>query len=127
MKILLIGGVVLFFGSLALLASKYSDLAVEGRGIIVKMRIEELPSSCSGTRIKHFAKVSYQGENYIKRIPAGYCDEHNVGDLILMKYLEGSTIILFPKESVLRNLISLGVLGLSGLGMIIYHTVKSRR
>lgn len=44
-----------------------------------------------------------------------------------MKYLEGSPIVLFPKESVIRNLISFGLLSLFGLGMIIYQSIKSKR
>lgn len=129
MRLIFWSGVVLLIGSIVLIANNYSDLKVEQSGVIVKMRIEKLPNSCLGTKVKHFATLSYAGEDYIKRIGGKFCDEHNVGELIDMKYLEGSSIVLFPKESVSRNLISFGVLGLLGLGMgmIIYNLVKSKR
>lgn len=127
MKIIFWGGIVLLIGSIALIANNYKDLEVERSGVIVKMRIEKLPNSCLGTKAKHFAVFNYKGQDYIKRIGGKFCDEHNIGELIDMKYLEGSSVVLFPKESVLRNLASFGVLGFLGLGMIIYHLVKSKR
>lgn len=127
MKLIFWSGVVLVIGSIALVVNNYRNLKVDRSGVIVKMRIENLPSSCLETKAKHFATLSYAGENYIKRIGGKFCDEHNLGELIDMKYLEGSSVVLFPKESVSRNLVSFGVLSLLGLAMIIYHLVKTKR
>ncbi|MBL7736636.1 MAG: hypothetical protein JNL51_14345 [Chitinophagaceae bacterium] len=127
MRLIFWSGVIMLIGSIALIVNNYNGFKVERSGVLVKMRIKKLPNSCLGTKVKHFVTLSYTGENYIKMIGGKFCDEHNIGELIDMKYLEGSPIVLFPKESVLRNLISFGILGLLGLGMIVYQLTKSKR
>lgn len=124
MKLIFWGGVLLFFGSIALLASNYDSIKVERSGQIVKMRIEKLPNSCLGTKVKHFVTLSYNNEIYTKQIGGIFCDEHSVGELVDMKVLERSDIVLFPQESVWVNLVSFGILGLFGLVMIIYQWKK---
>lgn len=124
MKLIFWGGLLLFCGSIALLISNYDSIKVQRSGHIVKMRIEKLPNSCLGTKVKHFVTLSYNSEAYIKRIGGKFCEEHSIGELIDMKVLEGSTIVLFPQESVLRNLVSFGILGLLGLVMIISQWKK---
>lgn len=126
MRLIFWGGIVFFIGSVLLLINNYKDIQIERNGVIVKMRIEKLPVSCLGTRVKHFATFSYNGENYIKRIPAGYCDQHTVGELIDMRYLESSSSILFPNESVMSNLTAFGILGLLGIGMLFYYWIKNK-
>ena len=124
MKLILRGGLIFFIGSIFLIVFNLKSLDVERNGIIVKMRIEKLPNSCLGTRVKHFTTLSYDNEKYIKRIGGKFCDEHNIGELIDIKYLKGSSVVLFPEESVIPNLVSFGVLGLLALLMIIYQWKK---
>jgi hypothetical protein len=117
MKLVFWAGIIFFLGAIALIVYNYENIKVETKGAIVKMRIEKLPSSCLGTRIKHFTTLSYNGEDYIKRIGGKFCDEHHVGEFIDVKFLEGSSTVLFPNESVMSNLLAFGVLGLIGAGM----------
>lgn len=124
MKLIFWGGVLLFLGSIALLASNYDSIKVERSGQIVKMRIEKLPNSCLGTKVKHFVTLSYNNEIYTKQIGGKFCDEHGVGELVDMKILAHSDIVLFPQESAWVNLVSFGILGIFGLVMIIYQWKK---
>ncbi len=116
MKLIFFGGILTFFGAIALIISNYSDIKVEKEGMVVKMRIERLPSSCLGTRIKHFTTLSYNGKMFVKRIGDRFCDEHYVGELIDIRFLEDSSTVLFPNESVIPNLLAFG--GLAILGII---------
>ncbi|MEZ2443384.1 hypothetical protein AB6805_16790 [Chitinophaga sp. RCC_12] len=117
-------GLVLFTASLLLMLPNFEDLKVARNGALVNMRIEKLPTSCLGTRIKHFMTVSYNSKLYTKRIGGKYCEEHHVGEVVQMKFLAGSTLVLFPNESGMSNLIALIILGLSGLALMIYWQIK---
>ena len=115
MKSLLGAGLVFFIGSIILIFTNYEELKVYRNGVIVKMRIEKLPSSCIGAKLRYFVSFSYNGEIYDKPTRGDFCDRHHVGEMIDIKWLNGSKYILWPKESVLANLISFGILGLFGL------------
>lgn len=127
MKFILWGGIILFFGSLFLLISSYDNIRIEQSGTIVKMRIEKLPNSCFGTRVNHYSTLSYGTQQYIKQIPAGYCDKHHVGELIDMKFLEGSSVILFPNESAKSQFYSTIILGLIGIMMFVTQLIKIKK
>lgn len=127
MKLIFWGGIALFIGSLLLIVSSYDDLNVERKGMIVKMRIEQLPESCLGTKVKHFVSLSYKGKIYIKRIGGKFCDDHNVGQLVEVRFLEGASIVLFPNETAISNLIALAALGLSGAAMALWQWGKNRK
>ncbi len=117
MKFIFWGGIILFIGAIGLILFNFDDIKVEQNGIFVKMRIEKLPNSCLGTRVKHFTTLTYEGQRFIKRIGGKFCDDHHIGELIDMKYLEGSSTVLFPDESVVSNLLAFSALGLLGMLM----------
>lgn len=124
MKLFFWSGILLFIASFFFMLANFQDIKVAQNGVVVKMRIEKLPTSCLGTRIKHFMTVSYNNKLYIKRIGGKYCEEHHVGEVIEMRFLEGSELILFPDESGRSNFIALIILGLLGLSLIVYWLVK---
>lgn len=124
MKMIFWAGIFFFIGSIALVAANYKTLNIERKGRIVEMQIMKVPKSCLGTRIKHFVTLSYKGEEFIKRVGGSFCDEHNPGEFISVKYLEGHDEVLFPGETVKSNLISFVVLGVLGVSMIIYYKKK---
>lgn len=126
MKLVLWGGLVLMIGSVILIVSNYKYMSVEYNGSVVKMEIIEMPNSCLGTRIKHFTTLSYNNETFVKRIGGEFCDTYNVGEWINVRYLKGYSVVLFPEESVLNNLISFGVLGLLGVMSVVYYLRKTR-
>lgn len=115
MKFLFIAGAILFLGSIVLIVKNYEKVDVERNGHVVKMRIENLPSSCIGTKIWYYVTYSYQGRMYDKHTNGDFCETHHVGELVDMRVLNGSKHILYPEESALSNLISFGILGLFGL------------
>ena len=115
MRSLFVIGLVLFVASIILIFYNYEKFNVDKNGTIVKMRIEKMPSSCIGAKVRYFVSFSYNGEIYDKATRGDFCDKHHVGELIDIKWLNGSKFILWPNESGLMNLISFGVLGLFGL------------
>jgi len=127
MKLIFWGGIILFIGGISLAINSLDDIKVETQGNMVKMRIEKLPKSCSGTRSNHYATLSYEGRLYIKKIPAGFCDKHYVGEFIDMRFLDEASTVLLPNESAKSQLLSAVVLGLVGLGMSITQWNKRKR
>jgi hypothetical protein len=123
-KIIFWGGIILFIGSIVLIGFNYSDLKVERQGVVVKMKIEKLPNSYIGTKVKHFVTLGYNGESYINRVGEKFCDEHSVGELIDIKFLKNSSTVLFLGESVILDLLSFAILGIFGAGISLYQWKK---
>lgn len=115
MKFLIIAGSIIFLGSIGLILSNLNALKVEKQGQIVLMKIESLPASCIGAKVRYFVTYSYQGILFEKATRGDFCEKHHVGEMIPMKYLSGSDLILRPEESAIKNLFSFGLLGLFGL------------
>jgi len=93
---------------------------------VVKMRIENLPKSCIGAKVRYFVTYSYNGEMYVKQTRGDFCEKHHVGELMDMKMIEGSNYILYANESALKSLMSFGILGLFGLVLSITQWKKMR-
>ena len=115
MKFLFISGIVFFIGSIILISANYHEMIIDKKGQIVQMKIEKLPRSCIGAKVRYFVTYSYESELYEKATRGDFCEKHYVGELIEMKILKGYKTILRPNESTLLNLISFGLLGLLGL------------
>lgn len=124
MKSLFIAGLILFTASIILIYFNYDEIKVYRNGSIVKMRIEKLPSSCIGAKVRYYVSFSYNGKIYDKATRGAFCDNHHVGEMIDIKWLKGSKSILWPHESALTNLISFGVLGLLGLTISAFQWKK---
>ena len=119
MRWLLIAGIVFFVGSMILWKNSYEKYQVDRNGSIVQMILEKVPSSCIGAKVPYFVTFSYQGKIFDKQTRGDFCDKHHVGELIAIKYLEGSSKILFPAESGLFEIFSNIALGLFGLYLIL--------
>ena len=117
----------MFWGSIILIGTNIKSLKIEKDGLLVSMRIVKMPESCLGTKVKHFISLDFNGETFLKRVGGQFCDTHHPGEFITMKYLAGYDEVLFPNESVLRNLISFGLLGVVGLGIIVYYWKRYSR
>lgn len=126
MKFLFAGGLVMFIGSIILFFVNYDEINVYRNGKIVKMQIEKLPRSCIGAKVRYFVTYSYNGQLYNKSTRGDFCEKHHVGELIDMKYLEGSKKILRPNESAIMNLASCVALSLLGLAISIIQWRKMR-
>jgi hypothetical protein len=124
MKSLFIAGLIFFIGSIILIKYNYEKFDVDRNGIIVKMRIEKLPSSCIGAKVRYFVSFSYNGEIYDKATRGDFCDKHHVGEMIDIKWLKGSKYILWPNES--GSMVSFGILGLFGLIISVLQWKKMR-
>ena len=66
-------------------------------------------------------KVEYEGQIFDKQIAGNYCESHNIGDIVDIKYLENSNIILLPSESVCQDIYAGIAISLTGLIAIIYY------
>jgi hypothetical protein len=115
--------IIIMFFPLLLLKTKFQDLNIDKTGIIVPMKIVQKPYSCLGTKAKWFMKVEYQGKVYIKQIGGQFCEEHNLGDIVEMKYLENSTTVLFHHESVMSEIYAIFLLSFIGLSSLIYYSL----
>lgn len=111
----IIFGVLFVIGAFFFVKDEFVNLEILNKGRTVEMKIIELPGSCLGTRAKWFMKVRYQDKIISKQIPGGFCEEHNIGDIIRVKYLEGTDRILLSDENITTEFLSSGVLALFGL------------
>ncbi len=94
----------------------------EGR--LVKMEIVGKPSSCLGTKVKWMMKLKFNNKVYTKQISGAYCEEHQLGELVEVRYLEGVGLVLFPKEGVTMEIISSTIMGLFGIGLLSYSLFR---
>lgn len=115
MKLIFWGGILFFALSIYLIVANYDTIKIDQEGIIVKMRIEKLSNSCSETKIKHYATLSYGNERFVKMIHGKFCADHHVGDIVDVKYIKGLPTVLFPNESAMSNLIVFGIIGILGI------------
>lgn len=120
-------GLTFFIGSIFLIVKKLDDFHVETTGVIVSMKIEKMPKPCLGAKAYYFVTLSYESDTYDKRIGGNFCEEHQVGEFINMKYLRGSSIVLFPDESIKSQFYSISILGLFGLVLAINQLRKMRK
>lgn len=125
MKFLVIMGLIMFLGSIFLIAANYDKVIVDRNGSLVNMRIEYLPQSCIGSKFRYIVRFRYENESFEKQIRGNFCQEHSIGELIQMKYLKGYKTILRPGESSDLQLISFGILGMVGLLISITQWRKS--
>ncbi|WP_343672641.1 hypothetical protein [Chitinophaga sp.] len=94
---------------------QFPDIKIAREGKVVQMKITEISGHCITTKAKYYMKLSYQGRIFDKQIGVRFCEDHAVGDLINMRYLEGYDKLLFPTDdgkSEFWSGIGLGVLGL---------------
>lgn len=127
MKFLLVTGVIMFIVSISLFITNYYKLDIERNGEIVKMKIEKLPKSCVGSKVRYFVTFSYQGKLFYKLTRGNFCKKHHVGELVNIKYLNGYDTIFYPDESVLMNEIATLILALTGIGISIFQWFKIKR
>lgn len=113
-------GIVVILISVFILKGKLEIYNVERDGKLVDMEVIKMPYDCSLTRGKYYMNTKYQQVTFIKKIPSGYCNNHKVGDIIKMKYLEGYNYILFPDESLKRQFIAIAIFIFVGILVVIY-------
>ena len=127
MKSLFIAGLLFFLGSIILIGFSYEKLHVDLNGIIVKMRIENLPASCAGPKHLYFVPFSYNGESYRKAIRGNFCEKHHIGEMMDIKWLKGSQYILWPEESVTTDMLYFLLIGIVGIILSLMQWKRMRR
>lgn len=117
-------GIILIIGSIFFVRAEFGRLKVLRQGKIVKMEIVEKPNSCLGTKVKWMMKLKLENDIFSKQISGAYCEEHHLGEIVEMRYLKGSEIVLFPKEGVTMEFISSIVIGILGLGLLLNSLLR---
>ncbi|MCW3467947.1 hypothetical protein [Chitinophaga nivalis] len=125
MRFIFIAGLIFFIGSFFLIPNSLKKFEVGQHGTIVKMKIEEMPSSCIGTKVRYQVVFSYNSKRYEKQTRGGFCEEHYIGELVDIKMLPGEDTILWAFDSGLGDILSVIGLGLFGLGVSIAVVVKN--
>ena len=108
-------GCIFIIGSIFFLKDELLNFKIQQKGKWVKAEIIELPKSCLGTKAKWFMKVRFQGRIVSKQIPGGYCEGHNVGDQITVKYLSGVDRVLLPEDGFIFEYFSIAALCFFGI------------
>lgn len=124
MKLLSIIGAFFVFGSCILLQTKYQDYHIEKNGVVVKMKLIHIPTSCIGAKVPYFIKFEYNGDVYDKKVRGDFCEKHHVGEIFDIKMLEGQDHILWPDESLIIDMLGSVALGIVGLFFMIYQWRK---
>lgn len=117
-RMYLLTGAILVIGSVFFTKEEFNRLEVLKNGQIDKMEIIDKPGSCLGTKVKWMIKLKFKHKILSKQVSGAYCEEHFLGQKVEMRYLNGSEIVLFPKEGVTAEFISSCIIGLIGLGLL---------
>lgn len=112
-------GILVVLVSLFFLKSKLEIYKVKAYGTVVDMKIIKIPTSCKITKSKYYMDVEYEGMIFIKRIPVNFCNSHNVGTIVKIKYLEGQETILFPDEKIWGEFVAIGFFLLAGIILLL--------
>ncbi len=123
---LILGSIFFIFMFVNGLIQTQKEIDVFNKGELVKMRIDEIPGSCLGTKNKYHMKVSFEGKNFLKRISGDFCENHNIGDVLELKYLSGSDITLFPNENPNTGYYSVVFFGIFGFGILIWFGILNK-
>lgn len=118
-------GLVVICISIAFIQDDFINLKIKNNGKIVSMEIIDKPRSCLGTKANWFMKVKYHNKILTKKIPGTFCEEHAVGDIIDVRYLEGEDRILLPDEGVRLGFIGSGFFIIVGL-YVLYHGLVNK-
>ena len=113
-------GILIVLISLFFLKVKLNVYKVEAYGKIVDMKIVKIPTSCKLTKSKYYMNVEYNGMTFIKRIPVNFCNSHNVGSIVKVKYLEGEETILFPDEEIWGEFVAIGFFLFAGIILLLF-------
>jgi hypothetical protein len=119
-------GIIIIGLSIFFIEDDISSLRVINKGRIVNMKIVEKPKSCLGTSVKWFMKVKYQDKVFSKQISSIFCEEHKVGDIVQIRYLERKDKILLLGEGVTLEFIASGIFILIGLYLIYLGMVNRK-
>lgn len=120
---LIIGGLFFIFLFVNGIFQTKREIAGFSNGKLVKMQILDIPGSCLGTKNQYHMRVSYKEKTFLKRISVNFCENHNVGDIVELKYLQGSEIILFPNENPNSGYYSIAFFGLFGFGILFWYGI----
>ena len=123
---LIIGGVVVLI-SFFIMQGNFIDLDIQKNGQWVEVQIIDKPNSCIGTKVKWFMKIKYKDKIISKQISSGFCQEHNKGDIIKVKYLNGTDNVLLPEDNIITEFISTAIIGLVGLYVIYLGRKKTKK
>ncbi|GGH62666.1 hypothetical protein HNQ91_001312 [Filimonas zeae] len=113
-------GVILIVISILLLKTNLEERKIAREGEIVKMTIVDLPESCASIKGNYFVTFQYQQFLFKKRIPAGFCKKHKVGEVMDVRYSDQHYTVLWPGEDVNKGLWFPVLAGVTGLGIITY-------
>jgi hypothetical protein len=125
MRFIFVAGLVLFIGSFFMIPGSLKKFEVGQHGIIVKMKLEEMPSSCITTKVYYDIVFSYNNKRYEKKMSGGFCEDHYIGELVDVKMIPGEDTILLAFDSGISDILAVIGLGLFGLGISIAVVVKN--
>jgi hypothetical protein len=123
---LIIGGLfIIIFVCIIPLRRTFEKYNTQINGQLITATITYIPN-CLGTKVRHFMKFTYSGQEFDKVVGCGFSDAHKVGDTIKLKHTDGTDIFLFETENIKTDLISTSILALVGLSFIIYGFKKTK-
>jgi hypothetical protein len=122
--LLIIGGLfIIVFICIIPLNRDIKEYNVQKNGKLVTATMTYIPI-CSGTKIKHFMKFIYAGQEFDKKVGCGFADTHKVGETIKLRHIDGTNIFLFENEKKEKEFISTGLLAILGVAFIVIGVRK---
>lgn len=116
------------FGILAIslfsLFEKGKSQDVQSGGELVQTVIIDKSNVCS-TNWNKYIKVEYLGKVYSIRVNGAYCESHQIGDTIKLRYMSGRLVL--PEAELQKDIVLTTVFGVIGLGFIymgLFHKKK---
>ena len=126
-RFFIVGGLLFVAMGTIPLKHHIAEYDTQRNGEMVKGRIAGVPNCGGTTKTKRYIKFRFENEIYSKRTTGKPCREFKLGDSIVLKHTKGTDIFLYDTETVESELISFGILILTGISFIIVGVKKSRR
>ena len=120
---LILGGLFLIIFVCTIPLNHHIDeYKTQKNGQLINTIITYVPN-CIGTKTRHFLKFKYNGKIYSKDIGRP-CEEYKIGDKLILKHIDGTTVFLYENEKIEKEFISFGILAALGLFFIFYGLKK---
>ena len=121
----IISGLIFIVGSLFLLPYKLKKIDTYKYGYDVEVKVNFVPN-CITSNAHYNIQFEFQDKIYAKQIGVLTCRELSVGDLLKLKTNRDHSVFLYQYENPYFDLQSLVILGLMGLGFIIWGILRNK-
>lgn len=116
---------IFIVGSFLLLPYKLKKIETFKYGYDVEVKVQYVPN-CITSKAHYSIKFEFENRIYAKQIGVLSCKELNEGDILKLKTNQDHSVFLYQYENPYKDLYSLIILSLIGIGFIIWGILRNK-